>query len=215
MSVLKNAAASLKKGNFIVVYDSDGREGEADLIFCAKCASPRAVSIMREKAGGLLCLATSPEVAQKIGLPFMSDLLLSDERLAEIIYNKTKYGDKPAFSISINHRESKTGISDDDRSRTLTEFGKIVSMPKTAWRRSFVKAFRTPGHVNLLIGRGIENRRGHTEMALEIARIAGIPPAMALCEITGTRRQMTRDAAKKIARENGWVFLEGKDFFGE
>lgn len=204
-------ASELAKGNFIVIYDGVGREGEADLVIGAQFAAPDAVAAMRTHAGGLLCLATSEDAAGKIGLPFMSDLLLNDERLADMIYSRTSYGDKPAFSISINHADAKTGISDEDRSRTIISFGGIIAGKPSAWREKFISTFRTPGHVHLLIGRGIANRRGHTELSLELIRQAGLPPAVALCEIAGSRKAMTLDAAKAIAKKNGWVFVEGKD----
>ncbi len=210
----KNAANEIANGRFIIIYDAEGREGEADLVLHAKFATPKKIAAMREKAGGLLCLATSEEVADKIGLPFMSDLLLSDERMADIIYSRTSYGDKPAFSISINHINAKTGISDEDRSMTIWDFAKIVSSENNGWREKFVSTFRTPGHIHLLIGRGIANRRGHTELSLELARMAGLPPAVALCEITGARRHMTYETAKRIAKKNGWVFIEGKEISG-
>lgn len=209
------ACKALAKGKIVVIFDSEGREGEADLVFSAIHATPKIISVMREKAGGLLCLATSMEVAGKIGLPFMSDLLLNDERLADMIYNRTKYGDKPSFSISINHKETKTGISDDDRSRTIREFGKIVKSSNGTLRARFISTFRTPGHVHLLIGRGLANRRGHTELSLELASRVGLPPAVAMCEITGKRKQMTRESAMRLAKENKWVFIEGKELMGE
>jgi len=211
----KTAAIQLEKGRMIVIFDAEGREGEADLVLHAKFTTPKKIAAMREKAGGLLCLATNEHMAGKIGLPFMSDLLLNDERLADMIYHKTSYGDKPAFSISINHKDAKTGISDEDRSETIRAFAKIVSGKANARRNQFISTFRTPGHVHLLIGRGIANRRGHTELSLELARQAKMAPAVALCEIAGSRKAMTLESAKAIAKKNNWLFIEGKDISGE
>lgn len=214
-TALDSAVGSLAKGNIIVIYDGDEREGEADFVVFAGAATPKKVAQMRLYAGGLLCLATDEKVAGKIGLPFMTDLLLSDERMAELIYNRTLYGDKPSFSISINHFQAKTGISDDDRSKTILSFAKIVSGAPNKWRAGFIRNFRTPGHVNLLIGRGIKKRRGHTELSLELARRGGLPPAVCVCEITCVRKNMTKKNAIEIAKKHGLVFIEGKEIKGE
>ncbi len=207
MAIPKNAVAQLKAGGFIVVYDGDGREGEADLMFHASFASPEKIEKMRTDAGGLICLAIGKERAGKIGLPFLADALRK-AGLGEFVVKKTAYGDEPAFSLQINHKGVYTGIPDVDRALTIRE------MEKTRTREEFAKNFYAPGHVFLLIGRGIENRKGHTELSLELARAAEMGGAMVMCEMLGKGKALLKKDAQDYAKRNGFPFIEGKDIYG-
>jgi 3,4-dihydroxy 2-butanone 4-phosphate synthase len=207
---LEKALESLRLGKPIAVYDSDDREGEADLMFHAACASPEKIELLRKDAGGLICLATNEETAEKLKLPFFADFVCAEvSQIKEMKCTKTAYGDKPAFSISINHNKVYTGITDNDRALTISEFGKLVA--NGCDRSSFIKNFYTPGHVFLLISRGIEKRRGHTELSIELAKRAGLPPAMVLCEMLGKGKARSKEEVKEYCKKNGIVFLEGND----
>lgn len=204
----EKALAQLKKGGMIVVFDSEGREGEADLMFSARFASPEKVEILRRDAGGLICAAINSKTADEMGLPFFSDVFeRGAPELKELLCRKTAYGDRPAFSLPINHRDVYTGITDNDRALTLKRLDEVVS------RRpgDFVKEFYSPGHVFLLIGSGIENRRGHTELSLELARQAGLGGAMVLCEMLGTGKALSKKEAERYAKMHGLVFIEGEE----
>ncbi len=211
-SDVKLAAAQLKKGKFIVLYDGDEREGEADLIFHASFATPAKIARLRKDAGGLICLATNIQIANKIGLPFFVDLL-NNKKLKAIRVNKTAYGDKPAFSLPINHRDVYTGIPDNDRALTIKQFANLIRKAHSAMRNAFIQNFYAPGHVFLLIGRGLKNRRGHTELSLELANLAKLPAAMVLCEMLGNGKALSKKKAQAYAKQYGFVFLEGKDIF--
>lgn len=215
---LKKSILSLKKGKPVVVYDSDDREGEADLIFHAKFATPKKIATLRKDAGGLICLAVSGETAKEIGLEFISDVLSrSGSKLKNMNCSKTAYGDKPAFSISINHKNVYTGITDNDRSLTITSFAKLIERNKKPEekKRVFLDSFYTPGHVFLLIGSGIEKRKGHTELSLELANLAGLSGAMVLCEMLDLGTALPREKARNYAKKNRLVFLEGSEIHGK
>jgi len=206
MTSVDDASAALKAGSFVVIYDGDGREGEADLVLGAGFATPEKVETLRRDAGGLICAAVDAPDADALGLPFYVDLL---ERggLGEIACKKTAYGEKSAFSISVNHRGVFTGITDNDRALTLKKLDEIVRTK----RNEFKKEFYSPGHVPLLIGRGIANRRGHTELSLDLARRGGLGGVVVLCEMLGKGKALPKEEAKAYAKRNGLVFIEGKE----
>lgn len=212
MDILKKALADLRKGKPVIIYDADEREGEADLVFHASFATPEKIERLRKDAGGLICVATDLSVAKNLSLPFFADFVCAENSpLREMKCTKTAYGDKPAFSISINHKNVYTGITDKDRAGTIRKFVELVE--KGCSKKEFVKDFYTPGHVFLLIGRGIENRRGHTELSLELARLGGLSPAMVLCEMLDTGKALSEENAMKYAKRNDLVFLEGREIY--
>src|SRR5271157_218576 len=114
------AAESLKKGMMILIYDGDEREGEADLVIGGRFIKPEVVRKLRKDAGGLICQAIPKEGAERLGLPFMTDILESaGGQVKALSCLKTAYGDRPAFSIAVNHKGVYTGITDNDRSLTI------------------------------------------------------------------------------------------------
>lgn len=207
MDSIDNAVAALSKGSAIVVYDGDEREGEADLMLSARFATPGVIETLRREAGGLICAAIGQEDAQKIGLPFFTDMLeKSQADIRGIVCRKTAYGDKPAFSLPVNHNNVYTGITDNDRALTMRMLDEVVRERI----HDFKSEFYSPGHVFLLIGRGLENRKGHTELALELSGRAGLGGAMILCEMLGSGRALSKEEARAYAKRNGLVFIEGK-----
>lgn len=208
MNSLDLALSSLSNGKFIVLYDGDEREGEADLIIGGKFATSSIIEKIRKDAGGLICLALSKESASILGLPFYFEILENNSDLRNLSCKKTAYGDKPAFSISINHKKVFTGIPDNDRALTISRFDQILSSSNS--KSLFFDEFYSPGHVFLLISSGIENRKGHTEFSIELAKKAGLN-SMVLCEMLGFGKSLSKEEAKEYAKKNGFVFLEGKD----
>lgn len=205
------ACNALAKGCMIVAYDGAKREHEADLMLHAGFATPVKIRALRG-AGGLLCLATDAATAQKLGLPFAADLLrASGGTLRALAASKTPYGDEPAFSIAINARDTFTGITDNDRATTAREFAALVADGCSA--ADFAQRFYSPGHVHLLVGRGLRQRKGHTEIALELARRSELAPAVLMCEMLGSGGALTRKEALRYARAHRIPFVEGRELW--
>lgn len=212
MGGLASAIASLKKGSFIVLHDAKGREDESDLICLAEKITPAMVRRMRKDAGGLICVAIDSASSKQLSLPFAVDMLkkAGNPLLFSMGSKIMKYGDKPAFTISINHLKTFTGITDNDRSTTIREFGKLIA--RKGGKQDFKRHFRAIGHVFLLSSRGIKNRRGHTELSVELANIGGFAPAMVLCEmLSDTGRAATGKEAAAYAKRHSYPFIEGKE----
>jgi 3,4-dihydroxy 2-butanone 4-phosphate synthase len=213
---------ALRRGEFVLVFDSEDREGETDLVVASESATPARVREMREVAGGLICTTVHPRHARALGLPFAQELLevaaskyevLRLLRAHDILYDR-----RSSFSITINHRETFTGIPDGDRARTITEFARLVeeseAMGEWEARREFGARFRSPGHVPLLIAqeRLLESRRGHTELATALVERAGLVPSATVCEMLApNHRARARREAERIARKKGLAFLTGDE----
>jgi len=204
----------LRQGVPIVLLDDPKREGEADLIFHAKYMTPENVMLMRKEAGGLVCMATDEEQARKLGVPFMSDLLRESRHsaLKRMALDRSPYGDQSAFSIWINHRQTFTGITDNDRSATIMKFEELVRADGKEMAERFSKEFYSPGHMPLLIGRGLTHRKGHTELCLALAKRAGLSPVMSMCEMLGNNgRAMPWNQVRALAQQKGWIVVEGPE----
>ncbi|KAG2477934.1 MAG: 3,4-dihydroxy-2-butanone 4-phosphate synthase [Nitrosopumilales archaeon] len=214
---LEPAIASLKRGEFVLLFDSAGRENEIDMVVAAEFATPEHVARMRQHAGGLLCLAIDHSFGQKLGLQYMHDILSNsdsfDSDSKEMIMGLAPYGDRPTFSISINHYQTYTGITDRDRALTINEMANLYKVENN--RKKFVSSFKTPGHVPLLIAsKGLlANRQGHTEMSVYLARIAELTPVTAICEMMDaeTYSALSFERAQKYAKQNAIPFVDGKE----
>jgi 3,4-dihydroxy 2-butanone 4-phosphate synthase len=210
--------ASLKKGGFVVLYDSKDREGEADILLAAEHATPKKLAQMREFGGGLMCVAVGSTECKALGLPFLADILASSVGLpTELIIRISRYGDKSAFSLPVNHNSTFTGVTDEDRTTTMVQLAKFVAeaadkRPATL-THEFAKHFKAPGHVQLLRSSGLAKRKGHTEMSVKLAELAGITRAIALCEILDgkTGKAATVNGAKAIAKKLKAPFVEGRE----
>lgn len=211
MSKFEHAVESLKRGKMILVYDGDEREGEADLMIAARFMKPEIIRKMRQDAGGLICLAIPNEAAARFDLPFMTDALVRIGGTSkELSCKRTAYGDKPAFSLAINHQKVFTGITDNDRALTIKEMDKLVRNA-TKTKEEMISNFYSPGHVFLLISRGIENRKGHTELSIELAERAGLDGGMVMCEMLGEGKALPKKDVIGYAKKNGLDFVEGKE----
>ncbi|MCJ7607916.1 MAG: 3,4-dihydroxy-2-butanone-4-phosphate synthase, partial [Thermoplasmata archaeon] len=133
-----------------------------------------------------------------------------------LIPNDIPYDVKSAFGITINHRKTFTGITDNDRALTVKEFASLAKEAVAngdGWGvKEFGRNFRAPGHIHLLNAsrRILENRFGHTELSTALAIMAGLVPSATVCEMMGdTGDALDRDGARRYAEENGLVFLEG------
>ncbi|RKS80819.1 3,4-dihydroxy-2-butanone 4-phosphate synthase [Haloarcula quadrata] len=201
-----DAVAAFARGEPVLIHDAADREGETDLVYPAGAVSPDAVARMRNDAGGLVCVALSDRVAEALELPFMQEVLshptAADHDLA--------YDERSSFSLTVNHRDTFTGITDDDRSLTIQELAAVAADPDPD---AFSDAFRSPGHVHLLRAApdGLADREGHTELALALAAAADQPEAAVVCEMLDdeTGAALPPAAARAYADREGLVYVEG------
>jgi 3,4-dihydroxy 2-butanone 4-phosphate synthase len=211
---LENALQSLKQGEFVLLHDSTGRENEIDMVVAAQFITPEHVARMRQNAGGLLCIAIDNQFANSLELRYMHEIL-ADSNISnkEMIMGLAPYGDHPTFSLSINHYQTYTGITDRDRSLTIKEMANIYNLENK--QKKFASSFKTPGHVPLLIAsKGLlAARQGHTEMSVYLAQIAGLTPVTAICEMmdSQTYSALSIEKAEKFGKQNGIPLIDGKE----
>ena len=214
---IENAIESLRRGEFVLLHDSNGRENEVDIVVAAEFVTQEHIARMRQHAGGLLCLAINHSLSNKLGLKYMHDILSEssyfDSTSKEMIMGLAPYGDHPTFSISINHYQTYTGITDQDRALTIREMANLQNVENQ--RNKFISSFKTPGHVPVLIASEglLSTRRGHTEMSVYLAELANLTPVSAICEMMDaeTYSALSSDKAKKYAKQNGIPFIDGKE----
>jgi 3,4-dihydroxy 2-butanone 4-phosphate synthase len=215
---------ALRRGLFVLVYDAEGREEETDMIVAAEFITPKHVYSLRSLAGGLICVALSYNVARKIGLPFMTSILEAASSqyslLSKLAPNDISYGDRPAFSITVNHRKTVTGITDKDRALTIKELAKIAEKTRNHLNADVLKdefgtSFRSPGHVPILIAVKdvLHERRGHTELSVALAEMSGLTSAIVVCEMLNgeTGCSLTKEQAIKFAKEFSFPFVSGEE----
>lgn len=204
---LTEAIAALKAGRVVLVHDDKERENEIDMVIAAEHTKPHHVATMRMDAGGLVCLAIANENTAKLGLAYMHDMIASMGKVNPIFSRLTEgraaYGDKPSFSIAVNHRQTYTGITDNDRALTISKMAEVCKNIDSGGVEEFAKNFRAPGHVPILIAskRLLHDRMGHTELCVYLAKLAGIIPAVAICEMmdSATHMALSIDAAQEYA----------------
>ncbi|QYX30832.1 bifunctional 3,4-dihydroxy-2-butanone-4-phosphate synthase/GTP cyclohydrolase II [Sphaerospermopsis torques-reginae] len=168
------ALADLKAGRSIVVVDDENRENEGDLICAAQFATPDMINFMAVEARGLICLAMTGDRLDELDLPLMVTNITDT--------NQT------AFTVSIDagpHLGVSTGISAEDRARTI----QVTLNPATK-----PEDLRRPGHIFPIRAKagGVLKRAGHTEAAVDLARLAGLYPAGVICEIQNPDGSMAR-----------------------
>ena len=205
---------SLRRGEFVLLHDSAGRENEVDMVVAAEFVTPEHIARMRQHAGGLLCTAIENRLARLLGLEYMHEILAEHPRQdSEMVMGLAPYGDHPTFSISVNHYRTYTGITDKDRALTVRELAAICKAG--AGRKKFAASFRTPGHVPLLIAseNQLSKRQGHTEMSVYLAQLAGLTPVTAICEMMDaeTYAALSAEKASKYAAHNGIPMLDGRE----
>jgi len=220
-AVLK-ALDELRNGRIVLVYDADGREEETDMVIASEFVTPAAIRTLRKDAGGLICTTADVSIQESLGLPFMTELYqgMADEYpvMGGLVPNDIPYDVKSAFGITINHRKTFTGITDNDRAMTVKEFAELSRRAITqenGWgMREFGRSFRAPGHVHLLntSKRILETRFGHTELATALVIMAGLVPSATVCEMMGDDgKALSKKEAMAYAGRNGMAFLEGAD----
>ncbi len=214
---LDEAITSLKQGKFVLLYDSGKRENEVDMVVAAQFVTPEHISKMRQHGGGLICIAIKDSLAQSLNLQYMHNILSGspgmDSGLKQMIMGSAPYGDHPTFSISINHRQTYTGITDRDRALTIKKMANLYHSDNQ--KNEFTSSFVTPGHVPLLLASNglLASRQGHTEMSVYLAEIAKLTPVTAICEMmdSQTYSALSVEKATKFAKENAIPFVDGKE----
>jgi len=161
---IEDAIEDIACGKFVVVLDSADRENEGDLIAAADKVDARAMAFMIRHTSGLVCVSLEDGRADKLELPLMVDSKANKDAM------------KTAFTVSVDLATSTTGISAGERAKTINALGSDLTV---------ASAFVRPGHVFPLRARpgGVLKRAGHTEAAVDLARLAGSTPVGVLCEI--------------------------------
>ena len=212
----------MQQGKFILIFDDEKREGETDIVMASEFVKPNSIKTMRKDGGGLIFLMTSKQIADKLKLPFLADMYscIQDKYpvLKELTPNDIPYDSKSSFSLYINHRKTFTGITDIDRSLTMTRFAdlskKIQNTNDGASSKMFGKEFRSPGHVPICVAaeKLLDERKGHTELVVSTLLMAGLIPAGSGCEIMGDNgKALSKEKARQYAKDNNLTFIKGKE----
>jgi len=219
---VQRAIEALRRGEPVLLYDADGREEETDLTLASGAVTPDAIRRMRREAGGLICVTLRGDVRERLGLPFMTDVLRTAGTayplLKELASEDMRYDRHSAFSITVNHRDTFTGITDRDRALTISRFAQLVgeaSRRENGWApEAMGRQFRSPGHVPILNAADglLAHRRGHTELTTGLVTMAGLIPSATICEMLGDDgRALSKEDAKEYAQRRNLVFLEGQE----
>ena len=218
---IARALQAIQNGEMIFIFDSEGREGETDFTIPASAVTPNDVKWMRKDGGGLICVALDADASKKLGLPFISDVLRNASNNNNSLKTTVEkggdlaYDTRSSFSLWVNHRNTRTGIPDNDRALTINKLAEIVDRTNSGENVVFGSEFRTPGHVALLrAAEGLVNERmGQTELSIALAKMAGTTPAMVVCEMLDENngRALSKEDAKTYAKDRDLVFLEGSE----
>lgn len=169
-NTIEEALEDIKEGKIVIVVDDEDRENEGDLLMAAESVTPEAINFMATYGRGLICMPIDEEKAKVLNLHPM-------------VENNTD-NHETAFTVSIDHIDTTTGISAYERAFTIQ---KVL-------KDSEPLDFRRPGHIFPLIAKsgGVLKRVGHTEAAVDLSRLAGLEPAGVICEIMSKDGTMAR-----------------------
>ena len=217
------AIEAFRAGKPVCLFDAENREGETDLLFPAQFAKPETMRQLRMDCGGLLFLAIGHEVGETFGMPFLQDihteemLMQKHPVLFELQTNDLQYDARSAFTLSINHRDTFTGITDRDRALTTKRFAELYDEVKGQENaiQKLGNEFRTPGHIPVCREShgGLKTRQGHTELAVGLARLSQMIPVVIgaeMLEADGDNALSVEDA-RVWARKRGIPFLTGEE----
>ncbi|EKQ53925.1 MULTISPECIES: bifunctional 3,4-dihydroxy-2-butanone-4-phosphate synthase/GTP cyclohydrolase II [unclassified Clostridium] len=187
---IEEGIKDIKEGKMVIIVDDESRENEGDLVIPAELATGENINFMIKYAKGLVCAPVEEEIAVKLGLNPMVE--------------RNTDNHETAFTVSIDHIDTTTGISAFERAYTINKL--VTSKEK--------EDFRRPGHVFPLIAKngGVLERRGHTEASIDLAKLAGFKGAAAICEIINDDGTMARrDDLIKFAKEHNLKILTIED----
>ena len=192
LDTIEEAIEDFKAGKFIIVVDDEDRENEGDLIIAAEKITPEDVNFMLKNARGVLCAPITNSRCKELDLPH------------QVNDNTSMLG--TPFTVTVDKLEGcSTGVSAEDRAATIRALADPESKPET---------FGRPGHINPLYAqeRGVMQRCGHTEAAVDFARLAGLQPAAALMEIMSDDGTMARlPELRRLADEWGMKLVSISD----
>jgi 3,4-dihydroxy 2-butanone 4-phosphate synthase / GTP cyclohydrolase II len=192
LSSIEEGIRAIAAGELVIVADDEDRENEGDLIMAAEKATPEKLAFMIRHTSGIVCQPMTGERLDQLDLPQMVEQNTESKRTA--------------FTVSVDAREgTTTGVSADDRARTVN----ALADPTTR-----AADFLKPGHIFPLRYRdgGVLKRAGHTEAAIDLARLAGLRPAGILAELTGDDGAMMRmPELERFAREHGLPLITVAD----
>ena len=185
-NTIEEALEDFKQGKPLIVADDEDRENEGDLIVSAQCITPELINFMTKECRGLVCLAISSTIADKLELPQM--------------VQKNTESMKTAFSLSIDAHPKfgvTTGISAFDRAKTIEVATAPDALPSDLLR---------PGHIFPCVARkgGVLTRTGHTEAVVDLARLCGHIPAGVMCEIMGKDGHMAKRDELYLFCKRAW-----------
>ncbi|MGA1821833.1 MAG: 3,4-dihydroxy-2-butanone-4-phosphate synthase [Thermoplasmatota archaeon] len=220
-SEVDRAVEAMGRGEFVLVYDADGREEECDFFLAAEFCRPDHIRTMRQDGGGLIFLMVRPDVRDRFALPFLQDMYpelnISYPVIKALVPDDIPYDSRSSFSLTINHRKTFTVIMDDDRALTVSEFGNLAlatyGMSEAQALPLLGEKFRSPGHIAICISsdRVLETRFGHTELSCALSTMGGLSGVSVGCEIMGSDgKARSKEDVILYARERGIPFLEGK-----
>lgn len=181
-SSIESAVAAIRRGDVVIVVDAEDRENEGDFVCAADKVSPAIVNFMIRHGRGQVCMPILPDMAHRLELPMMVET------------NSAPLG--TAFTVPVDHITARTGITAGERSTTISAILDPASKPT-----DFVR----PGHLFPLVAKegGVLRRAGHTEAAVDLARMAELSPAGVLCEILNdSGNRADRDALFVLAKEH-------------
>ncbi|MBQ0004534.1 MAG: bifunctional 3,4-dihydroxy-2-butanone-4-phosphate synthase/GTP cyclohydrolase II [Clostridiales bacterium] len=190
-NTIPEALEDLRAGKIILCTDDPDRENEGDMICAAEFATPANINLMASRAKGLICTPMSYEVAHKLGLPQMVE--------------ENTDNHSTAFTVSVDHIDTTTGISAHERSFTMIKCADETTKPDD---------LRRPGHVFPLVARkgGVLVRNGHTEATVDLMRLAGLREVGVCCEIMKDDGTMMRTPELwELAEELGLKFITISD----
>lgn len=187
ISKIEDAIAAIGRGEIVVVVDDRDRENEGDLVIASEAITPQAIAFMMNYARGLICVAMEGERLDKLDIPLMVP------RNTEVL--------KTAFTVSVDSiRDTTTGISAADRAATVRALVSDGSRPDD---------FARPGHIFPLRAHpnGVLSRPGHTEAAVDLARLAGLFPSGVICEVANDDGTMARLPELEVFAERHGLHL--------
>ncbi len=189
-SSIPEAVESIRRGGVVIVLDDEKRENEGDFICAAELATPENINLILSGRGDF-CMPILPETAERLEVSPLVERNTS--RLST------------AFLTPLDHESAKTGITAEERAICVRAIADPTSQPED---------FQRPGHVHLLLAKqgGVLRRAGHTEAAVDLARMAGLAPAGVLCEVLDqTGNRATRDQLFEIADRQGLCIITIED----
>lgn len=159
---VEDAITAIKNGEMIIIMDDEGRENEGDIVYAGEFSTPQKVNFLITEARGVLCVSLTNDIAKKLDFPLMVD--------------KNSSNHETAFTVSVDAKRAKTGVSAFERDLTIKLICNDSSTPND---------FAKPGHIFPLIAKngGVLVRTGHTEASVDICTLAGVKPIAVICEL--------------------------------